>query len=266
MKTPNKQQLLSLFQALEKNAKTLWNQAAKEDYLTPFHSFVPTKTLCGPFPKHDCCPSLGYCTRDPVVLAANGGRITAPTKWKYRNDHLEYLYDEEGRIRYVKSVCVRDGHLYGTFLVSEGRADLFDGEGKLQNIVLWGEEDGLPFETEISYRYVPRVEKRVMLDKTHFLSFQSGPTARDAVLFRTEGNGLYECAKLFHQDKEDGEIEGNGVVGREWLIDVREAIKIAMSKLGKRPSDDEVGVALESVFKKLTPGVDKARTDSRGKP
>src|SRR5574344_1223427 len=135
MEKPNEKELISVFHALEKNAKILWAQAAKEDYLTPFHSFAPTQTLCGPFPKRDCSPSLGYCTRNPVVLAANGWRIAAPSKRKYRNDHLEYFYNEKGTIRYINSVCGRDDHIYGTFLVSEGRADLFDGEGKLQSIV-----------------------------------------------------------------------------------------------------------------------------------
>jgi hypothetical protein len=249
MDKPAKNEFLSFFYALERNAKASWLEAGKTDYLAAFLSFRPTKTLCGSFPKHDCCPGLGYCTRNPVVLAANGGRIAAPTKRTYRNDHLEYLYDEEGEIHYVKTLCGRDGHLYDTFLVSEGQADLFDGEGKLQSIVLWGEEDGLPFETEISFRYLPQVEKRIVLDGTHFLSFQSGPAERHVTLFRFEGKDLYESAKLFRQDKEDREIEGDDVVGREWLIDVRDAIKTETSKLGKYPSEDEVGAALESVFK-----------------
>ncbi|MCI2069292.1 MAG: hypothetical protein LKJ88_06975 [Bacilli bacterium] len=253
-KNTTEKELRSLFQVLEKNAKALWTEATKEDYLTTFRSFAPTKTLCGPFPKHDCCPSLGYCTRNPIVLAANGEKIAVPTMRKYSNNHLEYIYDEGGRIRYVKSVCGLDGHLFGVFLVLEGRADFFDEEGKLQEIVLWGEEDGLSFETEISFRYLSQVVKRIMLDKAHFLSFQSGPTAREVTLFRLEGKDLYECVKLFREDKADNEIEGNGVVGREWLIDVRDTIKTETSKLGKHPSEDEVGAALESVFKKLIPG------------
>ena len=53
-----------------------------------------------------------------------------------------------------------------------------------------------------------------MFDKTHFLSFESGPTERDATLFRFEGKDLYESVKLFHQRKEDDEIEGSGVVDK----------------------------------------------------
>ncbi len=115
-------------------------------------------------------------------------------------------------------------------------------------------------------RCLPQVVKRIVLDGTHFLSFQSGPAERYVTLFRFESKDLYESAKLFRQDKEDREIEGDGVVGKEWLIDVRDAIKTETSKLGKHPSEDEVGAAIESVFKKLTPGVDKVRTDPRGKP
>jgi hypothetical protein len=198
----------------------------------------------------------------PIILGMNGGRIAPPTKRKYPNEHLEYLYDEEGRICYVKSICGRDDHLYGAFLVLEGRAVLFDGEGKLQSIVLWGEDEGLSFETEVSYRYLPQVEKRIMFDKTHFLSFESGPTERDATLFRFEGKDLYESVKLFHQRKEDDEIEGSGVVDKAWLLEVRGAIKAETSKLGNHPSEDEVGTALESVFKKLIVSPAKTQFDS----
>jgi len=261
MEKPTENEFLSLFRTLEKNAKTSWSEAEGTDYLTPFHSFLPSKTLYGTLPKRGGCPSLGYFTKNPIILGMNGGRIAAPTKRKYPNDHLEYLYDEDKKIRYVKSVRGFDGHLFGAFLILEGRAVLFDEEGKLQSIVLWGEEEGLSFETEISYRYLPQVEKRIMFDKTHFLSFESGPTERDATLFRFEGKDLYESVKLFHEEKKDDEIEENGVVDKAWLLEVRDAIKIETSKLGQHPSEDEVGVALESVFKKLIVSPDKIKPD-----
>jgi hypothetical protein len=255
MNKPTENDFLFLFQTLEKEAKASWNEAEKRDYLMPFRSFTPSKILFGSLPKHDSCPSLGYLSKNPFVIGMNGGKIAPPTKRKYQNDHLEYLYDEKGKIRYVTSVWGSDGHLFGSFLVEEKMAALFDGEGQLEEIVLWGEEEGFDFETEISYRYLPQIEKRIRLDERHFLSWQSLPTARDVLLFRFEGKDLYESAKLFYQDKKDDEIEGSGGVDKACLIAMRNAIRVEMAKLGEHPSEDEVGLALESVFKALADAI-----------
>lgn len=251
----------SLFHALEEESKASWAEAESVDYLMAFRSFKPSQILYGPLPKYGSCPSLGYFSKNPVVLGMNRGIIAPPSKKQYRRNHLEYLYDQKGEIRYVKSISGFDHHLFGAFLVSEGRAVLFDEKGALQQIILWGEEGGLPFETEFSFRYLPEIDKRIILDESYFLSLQSTPILRDVFLHRFEGKNLYQSAKIFLKEKEDDEIEGNGLISKEWLFGVKNTITSETSKLGEHPSEKEVETGLESLFGKFPSVTEKPNSN-----
>lgn len=241
--------------AMEKDTEEECKREKTRNLFEDYRAFKPASVLYGALPEPQSFSKLGYYDKTPLLSA--GAQIKPLSKRKRKTPHLEYLYDENGKIVYI--VEVYPGYFTGNaYLIEENKAVGFNAhDGKPDTIVIWNEESKAPFQLVISLSS-GEVEKRVLRpDGGSLISYKTGPIFRTASIFRFSRGKLVRETECFKEEKKEDEIQSCFGLSKETIIEIKKLVDQATADLGQTPSDAEVGKAFEEMMSELPEKIKK---------